>query len=393
MAFVQKPGGCMADDPSPLRLFAQAAHAACELRLDTEFALRDGGRLTVCLIGSRTPCPLCRRSPGLTLKLATPDRGWERSYQDHEVLADGTPRVRDLIESRRKAGADCLDFLLADQDESSAEVLPRLEDVADALRRVATEFPGAVPREDSVAVTVRGGPMGPTKLAAVAVRAWAEVFGAPVPSVDELAARRKARRVARHSAGESLVALLKGGPEGVAAFNAMPAEERAAADLRKADLASRRLDGVVFSGANLSGADLSRASLTRARFAGAPESGRNQAPARLESVKAVGADLTGASLSDAQAAGADFSGATLRGAYLGLGDFRRARFVGADLTDARFFLCDLRGADFTDATLKGTDFGGAKFDEHTRWPRRFRLRVGLDWRGSGPDPRGPARSP
>src|SRR5262249_11459029 len=160
---------------------------------------------------------------------------------------------------------------------------------------------------------------GPTsaKVTPIAIQAWHEAFGLPVPSLKELAARKKAAKAAEKAGADATVALVRSGPAGVKKFSALPLTERVKADFRNADLS--------------------------------------------------GCDLTGVILGPAKLAGADLTGARLAGAVLGASWYRwslkGAKLAGADLTGAYLNDCDLRGADFTGATLDGVTFYGCWYDE------------------------------
>jgi uncharacterized protein YjbI with pentapeptide repeats len=263
----------------------------------------------------------------------------------------------------------------------STALFNNVTDLDDALRHVASTYPGAMLRPDALDVRATKGPLTPAKLRPLVERAWHEAFGLPVPTPEELARRDREKKAAKKAHDEGMLAELARGPEGVEAFNRRGREERRDASLRRAKLAGCRLDAVDFAGADLEGSDFTGASLAKASFAGRPH------PSRVKGGKFVESDLTGADLGRAQAAGADFSGAKLTGAYLSYGSYLRARFVGADLTGARLTGSDLRGADFTDATMSEVQAQGGKFDEATKWPRGFRPPEGLKWVGAGPDPR------
>src|SRR5262249_35087820 len=111
----------------------------------------------------------------------------------------------------------------------------------DALRQVASTYPGAVLRPDAFDVRGTKGPLTPAKLRPLVERAWCEAFGLPVPSSEELARRDKEKKAAKKSHDEGMLAELARGPEGVAAFNRRGREERRDASLRRAKLAGCKL--------------------------------------------------------------------------------------------------------------------------------------------------------
>jgi uncharacterized protein YjbI with pentapeptide repeats len=278
-------------------------------------------------------------------------------------------------------------------------------DIVDVMRQVASFYPKAKLRPDTIQVTIEKGPTTGSKLKLVVVRAWHEVLGLPVPTPEEQAAGGKARKSARKAAEGSLVALLKSGREGVKELNRKPLTDRRALDLRKADLAGAQLDGADFAGADLEGADLSGASLVKAVFCGnllanrlkraglfrKIQAGRfrelaGRLPSRLKRARLVGADLREASMPQCQGSDADFSGAILTGAWMA-SSILRTKFVGADLSRADLTGSDVRGADFTDTRLDDLVLQWGKFDETTKWPAGYLPPPGVRWKGAGPDPR------
>jgi uncharacterized protein YjbI with pentapeptide repeats len=279
------------------------------------------------------------------------------------------------------------------------------KDLGDALRLIAADYPKAVLRPKALKLHIRNGPVTSAKFKPMVVQAWHEAFGLPIPSPQDLAKQRKAARDAGKAAAEDVVALLKGGPSGVARFNRLPGADRAATDLRRADLSgcdltgvkfnAARLDGADFSGSTLAGAEFYRrvghgyfhCSLLKGRLAGADLTGADLMWTRCGESDFRGAKLSGAKLMSVSSPGADFTGAVLakadvRHAYLAGVSFRKA-----DLTDADFRLSNVKGADFSGATLSGVQFEGSAFDEKTRWPRGYKIPADLRWKGAGPDPR------
>ncbi len=258
----------------------------------------------------------------------------------------------------------------------------------DAVRKVASDYPSAVLPPESVKVNLQKGTTTGAKLRPVAIQAWHEAFGRPIPTLDELAEQLKASKAATKSEAEDVLALLKTGRDGVRAFNKRPLKARAGLALRKADLVGYRLDGVDFAGADLEGADLSGASLAKARFfddglyilQGMPKT-------RLKAANFVGADLSSADLSGCSCNDADFRQANLARAVIRRASMLRANFDRANLSRADLSFSELKGADFHGATLTDANFDRATFDESTRWPSGFVPPDGMVWKGAGADPR------
>jgi hypothetical protein len=232
----------------------------------------------------------------------------------------------------------------------------------DAFRQVAADYPGAVVRPGSIKIRINKGPTTAARLRPVAVQAWHEAYGLPVPALDEvvkaLKASRASARAADKAEAEETLALLKGGTKGVDRFNVLPLGRRSQVDLSNADLA---------------GCDLSYVKLVR--------------DTRLTEAKLTGARLKKANLAGCRCSRSDFSRADLTGMTAWAAHFQGASFAGADLTSADLSRSDLRGADLTGATLRECTLFGSTFDEHTKWPRGFKPSEYLTWVGNGPDPR------
>ena len=323
--------------PSPLQELAEAVEASDRFVLGTDFKLSSKQTLKVSITGTKAPT------------------GWWGYLFRWTISAKSQSQIH----------------------------LPRIDtnDIGTILRGIAADYPKATLLPESIEATVTRGPLGAAKLVPIIEQAWHEAYGLPIPSLDDLAARRKRDKEARKTADQEMVALLTTGPDGVEEFNKRPRLHRLNADLRKADLTGRMLDGVEFTGANLEGADFTGASLVKAEFGEAALAGR------LKQAKLVGANLAGANFSISRCAEADFSQANLTGAKCWHASFLRARFVDADLSQVDFMGADLRGADFTGAKLAAAKFRGVKFDETTRWPDGFAIPANLEWKGNGPDPR------
>ncbi len=321
--------------PSPLQELAEAAEPAGRFHMDADLSLPSGWTLSVEITGYKG------------------DPTWQGYVGVMKVREGG--------------------------DEERWPSTP-VDDLGAAFRHVVAQFPKAVLQPGSVKISMQKGTTSSVKLTPVAEQAWHEAYGLPIPSNEELAARRKRGKQARKDRDHRVVALLATDRAGVEEYNRLNLERRAALDYRRVDLAGRALDGVEFAGANLEGADLAGASLAGASF------GSVLAPGRLKKAKLVAANLAGAKLQGCRCGDADFSRADLTGAEARYASFSRARFVDANLAGASFARADLRGADFTGASMAGVVLTRATFDETTRWPKKFRLPAGLVWKGKGADP-------
>ena len=259
-------------------------------------------------------------------------------------------------------------------------------DLADAMARVARDYPKASPKADSVSVHIEKGPTTGGKAGPIAVQAWHETFGLPIPSLEDLAqakkAAKKAAKAAEKAEAAAAIELLKSGPEGVAKFSRRSLESRSGLDFRKADFAGCNLDGAMLNGLNLEGADFTGASLTKASL-----SGSGSAAVKLKGAKFIDAKLDGAALHGSRCADANFSGADLGGAKLRYSSLLRTRFIGANLQKVDFTGVDFAGADFNGASLTDAIFEQGTFDQDTKWPKGFKIPDSLTWKGAGADPR------
>ena len=207
---------------SPLQALVEVAEAAESFSIQTEFDLPDGATLTYFLN--------CYNTNGRWVGY-----GNLRATRGRKVSWPGMPS-----------------FTKLDQ----------------AYRGLAAAYPQAVLRPESVEVKINKGTTTPAKVRPVAIQAWHEAFGRPIPTLDEIAAERKAAKAAEQSASQETVALLRTGKEGVDKFNRRPAHRRAKADMHKADLAGADLEGIDLTQVRLHEAKLTGARLAGATFAG-----------------------------------------------------------------------------------------------------------------------------
>jgi hypothetical protein len=239
---------------------------------------------------------------------------------------------------------------------------------------LARQCAHGVPRPDSVKATLSKGPVRGQQLKRLALAAWYEAFGLPVPSGEGLGQVLRAGRRQQAERRERLLGELRGGPKGVRRWNARPLDEKQrAGHFRRADLSGADLDGAdlehldfqgaVFDGASLVKANLGRCDLRKARF-------RN-------------ANLREARCGISKLSGADFTRASLRKANLCVCTFSSAVFHETDLRGADFGYSDLRGVDLSGADLRGATFERTTFNEQTRFPPGFAPPAGMDWKGTG----------
>jgi hypothetical protein len=85
--------------------------------------------------------------------------------------------------------------------------------------------------------------------------------------------------------------------------------------------------------------------------------------AKLKGANLAGANLAGANLQGAKLEKANLAGANLQGA-----DLRKADLGKADLAGA-----NLQGADLSTAKLGKANLSGTRYDDTTRWPKKFKI--------------------
>lgn len=231
----------------------------------------------------------------------------------------------------------------------------------EVMLEMAVAFPGAVLCLESAFIRTASVKKTPKGLGEVAIAAWHEAFGRPIPSPAERKAAQTAHR-------EKLLALLRGGPEGVAAWNKVHnGSLLKAGHFRRIDLSGCDLRGAYFRSHH--GVALRDLDFSRSKFNGANLAGSGFGDTSLERAEFRGANLDKAGMSGANLKEADFEGASLRGASLR--KCRGAIFHRADLTKADLRDADVRGADLTGAKLDGVRWKDVKYDDTTRFPDGF----------------------
>ncbi|MGE3803468.1 MAG: pentapeptide repeat-containing protein [Gemmataceae bacterium] len=200
--------------------------------------------------------------------------------------------------------------------------------------------------------------------------AWCELFGCAAPTDSDLENQHEALR-------QEMLAELRGGEEGVSAWNRRPDTQYAvlndlALDLSKAELRYVRLEKMRVPGARFTGANLAQAWLGNSDFSRA--------------------DFRKANLFDTLLHWATFQAACFDDSKTSLqcSDCRQATFKNADLTGAKLEEADLCGADLSGARLGDVLWKKARFDEHTHFPSGFVPSLEMRWQGQGPHPGLPA---
>lgn len=158
---------------------------------------------------------------------------------------------------------------------------------------------------------------------------------------------------------QELLALLQGGPDGIARWNSLEVEVRSLGPFRNVSCTGLDLGGV--------------------RLPDMPKSCFD------------GASLKQAVLSGGDFSGAQFKKASLREGCLAGAKLRKASFEGADLRDCDLQQADLEGACMWGAVLSGAHLEGASFkrarvDSFTVWPAGFPVPAEAGWDGAGPHP-------
>ncbi len=214
----------------------------------------------------------------------------------------------------------------------------------------------------------------------IAIAAWAEKAKIPVPPEDSVSKEVETAKSKQQSMRETLLADLRGGPEGLKRWESrLFADKAIAKHLKESDLSGVDLRGVSFhksgvtyglqkggwaalldvldlQGSNFEGTQLTDASLTgcdlsECNFRSAIMDGAN--------LRSIGGTLT------------DFSGSSLVKALLMGATLTGANFASANLKEADFGYADLRGANLATANLTDVHFENTRYDEHTRWPADY----------------------
>jgi uncharacterized protein YjbI with pentapeptide repeats len=258
------------------------------------------------------------------------------------------------------------------------------QSVSAAMIDLARKWITGTLRLDSVTVKSSKCPLSTKDLRRLAVAAWCEACGKPVPSDSEFddlwksrTDLRRARLTEQKAVREEMLAQLRDGDAGIDCWNALSPEERkkaghfrrvdlSGADLKGAELWDLDFQGAVFDGASLFEAKLGRSDLRKASFKNA----------RLTAARCGGATFSGA----------DFTNALLIDAHLCVCMFSSANFQGAVLRGADFDHADLRGADLSNTDPSQARFEHTKYDERTRLPKGFTPPPGMLWKGHGPAP-------
>jgi uncharacterized protein YjbI with pentapeptide repeats len=233
---------------------------------------------------------------------------------------------------------------------------------------------------ESIKVTATGAAHPPKVLKRIALDAWCEACGRPVPSDEQRRTEVAAERERKQLKSDTLLSDLRRGVRGIKRWNSLSNEERRQANcLRGVDLHGCQLDGVCFEWSlDLRKANFREASLVEAKLG----SWSNFADADFRQ-----ATLDRANLGLGKFTRARFEGASLGEARMRVASFQHARFLGADLTGADLCYAKLQACDLTGATLIDVKLESSEFDEATIFPNGFIPPPEMLWRGSMHDPR------
>jgi hypothetical protein len=229
----------------------------------------------------------------------------------------------------------------------------------------------------SIKVSATKPPLANKELKTLAIAAWCELFGVPVPDAGELKKAAASKRAAKQNLVQEWVDILKTGADGVAQWNKQQRvlhgklKEWSNMELPETNLAGLTMVGFHCKGANFTKADLSDSHLDRSRFPQAKFTG-----ATLENARLQGTGFESAGLE-----GANFTSAKLTGTSLKKANCKGANFAKADLT-----LADFCGADLTDADLSNANLANVSYDEETKWPKGFAPTLEMRWKGPGASP-------
>jgi uncharacterized protein YjbI with pentapeptide repeats len=250
------------------------------------------------------------------------------------------------------------------------QLIPVILSVAFCFRDAAFEF-------DELSVKSTKSKVSGKVLRQLALEAWCEACGVPVPDAQAVKSQKQSRGAKLGETREKLLTLLRGGAAGVKVWNALSDRERGeAGHFREVDLSRARLAGATlwdldFRKSNLAAANLSKATLNGADLREAVLSG-----ARLDNAYAARVKFQNAKLDSA----------SLKGAQVSHSVFEKADLQSANLTKAKLEHTNLCGANLTDAVLDGANLEGSTYDDATKWPAGFNDFTSLKWAGQGPNP-------
>jgi uncharacterized protein YjbI with pentapeptide repeats len=245
------------------------------------------------------------------------------------------------------------------------------------MLNLVDRWPNGKPRLDSVKVVADKCAMPKPELLELAIAAWHEAIGLPVPTPEERQKQQAATASSAMSLRETMLAELMEGAAGLEKWNARSDRERREfGSLRKHDFSKAHLVGVQLHGLDLRKAKFDEANAKDANFGGS----------QLQEATFVGAKLQGAWLAGAKTADGTFANADLRGANVRNSKHLRVDFRGADLTGADFSWSDLSGADLSSANLDKVVYAHTIFNEKTLLPPGFVAPKEMIWRGVGVRP-------
>ncbi|MDZ8264406.1 pentapeptide repeat-containing protein [Nostoc sp. ChiQUE01b] len=134
------------------------------------------------------------------------------------------------------------------------------------------------------------------------------------------------------------------------------------ANLERAVLINRNLQGANFKGANLHGVNIQKSDLSNADFIKANLSKANLIQVNLCGANLSEADIYAANLSQADLSGANLNKVNLAGAHLYKTNFNGANLSQADLTITRLIETNFERANITDCLVYGISAWGVKLD-------------------------------
>src|SRR5262249_1000923 len=147
------------------------------------------------------------------------------------------------------------------------------------------------PQFDTVKAEATKCPLGRKELHDLAIAAWHEALGLPVPSAAELQEHQEQAAASDAALREAMIAELKGGPAGIRKWDARSERGRKkAGKLRKAAFPAAKLADAELAGIDFQGAVFEGAAMRQVRLGGC----------QLQQANFAKADLTGAWLNGAK---------------------------------------------------------------------------------------------
>ena len=242
---------------------------------------------------------------------------------------------------------------------------------------LVAKWQGAVPDLSKLSVRASKANVGRKEMMSLALAAWCELFGIAVPTEADIKQAARTSKAKKSETADEWIGVLKSGTKGIERWNAdADGHSKSLAKVADVDLAGANLAGLSLSGVEWKNAKFQKANLAGSDLAGCRFPGGDFSWAKFRK-----ATVRNDVFLEAKLTGADFTEVDLSWTAL-----KRADCTGAIFAKAKFDHADLCGADFTGADLSDAVLDNASYDEHTRWPKKFKPTLEMIWKGPGTSP-------